>query len=167
MLDLLLPRRFDYDYRGYRLALWLLGTLVLFKAAMGFGCIFNGYGAASETDGIPLDTFTQGGVQTVLALFALWGLGQMILALLGAVALVRYRSMVPFVYALILLEHASRKLILQFLAVPKTGTPPGFAMNLALFAVEIVGLVLALWPRERLAPVDRLPADGAQARSQR
>jgi len=167
MLDLLLPRRFDHDYRGYRLALWLLGALLLFKAAMGFGVIFNGYGAASEADGIPLDTFTRGGVQTVLALFALWGLGQVILALLGTIALVRYCSMVPFVYALVLLEHASRKLILQVIAIPKTGTPPGFTINLALFAVEIVGLVLALWPRERPAPVDRPPADGAEARSER
>jgi hypothetical protein len=75
--------------------------------------------------------------------------------------------MVPFVYALVLLEHAGRKLILQFLAIPKTDTPPGFTINLALFAVEIVGLVLALWPRERLAPIDRLPADGTEPRSER
>lgn len=167
MLDLLLPRRFDHDYRGHRLALWLLGALLLLKAAMGCGVIFNGYGAASEADGTPLHSFTEGGVQTVLALFAIWGLGQVILALVGTVALARYRSMVPFVYALVLLEHAGRKLILQFLTVPRTGTPPGFAINLAVFAVEIVGLVLALWPREHPAPVGRLAANGAPARSER
>lgn len=149
MLDLLLPRRFDHDYRGHRVALWLFGALLLFKAAIGFGCIFNGYGAASEADGIPLDTFTHDGVRTVLALFALWGLGQVILALLGTVALARYRSMVPFVYALVLLEHVGRKAILAFLTVPKSGTPPGLTVNLVLFALEIVGLGLALWPRKR------------------
>ena len=167
MLDLLLPRRFDHDDRGHRLALWLLGALLLFKAAMGFGCIFNGYGAASEADGIPLDTFTQGGVQTVLALFALWGLGQVILALLGTVALVRYRSMVPFVYALVLLEHAGRKLILQFLAVPKTGTPARVRDQPRALRGGDRGAGAGPLAARAPAPVERLPADGTEAHSER
>ncbi len=147
MFDLLLPRRFDNDYHGHRLALWLFGALMLFKTAMGLGCIFDGYAVATTADGIALDTFTAGGARTVVALFALWGLGQVVLGLLGTVALVRYRAMVPFVYALVLLEHVSRKVILAFLPVVKTGTPPGFTVNLVLLAVELIGLGVALWPR--------------------
>jgi hypothetical protein len=149
MLDQLLPPRFDNAYRGYKLALWLLGLLLLMKAGIGLGCIFNGHEAASRGDGVPIDGFTPGGVQTVLALFAIWGLSQVILALLGTTVLVRYRSMVPFMFTLLLLEHVGRKLILYFLPVPKTGTPPGFFVNLGLFAVEIVGLALSLFPRDR------------------
>jgi len=149
MFDQLLPRQFDNAYRGHKLALWLLGLVLLFKLAIGVGCIVNGRYAASGADGVPIDSFTAGGTQTVLALFAVWGLSQVILALFGTLALARYRSMVPLVFTIILLEHLGRKVILYFLPVPKTGTPPGFVVNLVLFAVEIVGLVLALWPRDR------------------
>jgi hypothetical protein len=152
MANPLFPAKFDDTYHGHRLALWLLGLLLLMKAAMGLGVIFNGHAAASRADGIPIDSFAPGAAQTVLALFAIWGLSQVILALLGSVALVRYRAMVPFVLALILLEHAGRKLVLYFLPVVKTGTPPGFTINLVLFAVEIVGLVLALCPRKTTPP---------------
>lgn len=152
MANPLFPAKFDDTYHGYKLALWLLGLILLMKAAIGLGVIFNGHEAASRADGIPIDSFAPSAAQTVLAIFAIWGLSQVILALLGAVALVRYRAMVPFVYSLVLLEHVGRKLILYFLPVAKTGRPPGFAINLALFAVEIAGLLLALWPRRSARP---------------
>lgn len=147
MANPLFPATFDDTYHGHRLALWLLGLLLLMKAAMGLGVIFNGHEAASRADGIPIDSFDPAAAQTVIAMFAIWGLSQVILALLGTAALVRYRAMVPFVFSLVLLEHLVRKLILYLLPVVKTGRPPGFAINLVLLAVEIAGLLLALWPR--------------------
>jgi hypothetical protein len=55
--------------------------------------------------------------------------------------------MVPFMFALLLLEHLSRKLVLQFIPIVRTGTPPGFYVNLGLLAMMIVGLALSLWSR--------------------
>jgi hypothetical protein len=55
--------------------------------------------------------------------------------------------MVPFMFAFLLLEHLGRKLILQILPIVRTGTSPGFAVNLVLLAVMIVGLTLSLWSR--------------------
>ena len=79
--------------------------------------------------------------------FALWGLSQFMLCLLSILVLARYRSMIPFMFALLLLEYSSRKLILHFLPVVKIGTPPGFYVNLILLALMIVGLALSLWSR--------------------
>ncbi len=67
------------------------------------------------------------------------------LCLLGMLVLARYRSMIPFMFALLLLEYSSRKLILHFLPVVKIGTPPGFYVNLILLTLMIVGLALSLW----------------------
>ena len=58
MLNQILPRQADNTYRGYKVALGLFGLLVLMKAGISLGTIFNGYAAASSADGIPLDTFT-------------------------------------------------------------------------------------------------------------
>jgi hypothetical protein len=150
VFDRLLPPRIDNTYRGYKLAFWLFAVLVFVKVAMGMNCILNGYSVASTADGIPLDTFPPGAAQTIVSHFALWGLCQLMFGLLGVLVLVRYRGMVPFMFALLLTEHLSRKLILQFLPVVKTGTPPGFYINLVLLAVMIVGLALSLMSRDNL-----------------
>lgn len=148
MLDQLLPQRIDNTYRGHRLALWLLAALVLVKGGIGLGTIFNGHSAATTADGIPLDTFTPAGEQAFVSLFAAWGLSQLMLNLIGVLVLIRYRAMVPLMFALLLLEHLSRKLIFLVLPIARTGTPPGFFVNLALVAVMIVGLVLSLRNRD-------------------
>ena len=147
MLDRLLPQRFDNDYHGHRLALWLFGLLVLVKVAIAFGSIFNGYEAASSADGIPLDTFTPAGAQAVVTLFALLGLLDLVLCIVCVLALVRYRTMIPLMFALFLLEYAGRRLILLVMPIASTGRPPGLFINLALVAVMIGGLALSLWNR--------------------
>ena len=144
MFSQFLPQRIDNTYRGHKLALWLFGLLLLMKIAMSLNSIFNGYSVASSADGIPLDTFTPAAARTVVSLFALLGLSNFVICLLCILVLARYRSMIPFMFALLLLEYMSRKLILQFLPIVRTGTPPGFYINLVLLALMIVGLALSL-----------------------
>lgn len=144
MFNQLLPRHLDNTYRGYKLALWLFAPLVLMKAGIGANAIFNGYMVAGSADGIPLDTFTPAGARTVVSLFAIWGLSQLMICFLCILVLVRYRALIPFMFALLLLEHLSRKLILHFIPVVTTGTPPGYVVNLVLLSLMIVGLALSL-----------------------
>jgi hypothetical protein len=82
MFDQLFPQRFDNTYRGYKLALWLFALLVFMKVVMSLNCIFNGYSVATSADGIPLDTFTSAGAQTVVSLFALLGNSWLMICLL-------------------------------------------------------------------------------------
>ena len=147
-MNQLLPRPVDNTYRGHKLALWLFAVLVLLKVLMSLNVIFNGRSVAISADGIPLDTFTPAGAQTAVALFALWGFSHLVICLLGALVLVRYRALIPLLFALLLLEHLGRKLILQVLPVPRVGSPPGFVVNLVLLALMIIGLALSLWRRE-------------------
>jgi len=144
MFNQLLPQRVDNTYRGYKLALWLFGLLMFMKVAIGLNSIFNGYAVASSADGIPLDTFTSAGAQTVVSLFALLGLSHLVICLVGILVLVRYRALVPLMFALLLLQHLSRTLILQIIPIARTGTPPGSAVNLVLLALMIVGLALSV-----------------------
>lgn len=144
MFNQLLPQRVDNTYRGHKLALWLFGLLVCMRLAQSLNSIFNTYATATGADGIPLDTFPPGAAQTVVSLFALLGLSHFLFCLLGMLVLVRYRAMVPFAFALLLLEYLSRRLLLQFVPIIRTGTALGFYVNLALLAVMIVGLALSL-----------------------
>jgi hypothetical protein len=104
----------------------------------------------TSADGIPLDAYPAAAARTIVSLFALLGLGHLMIVLLGFLILVRYRAMIPFLFALLLVEQLSRKLILQLMPIVRTGTPPASAINLVLLALMIAGLALSLWRRRDL-----------------
>jgi len=151
MFDQLLPRRVDNAYRGHKLALWLFGLLVFMKTSIGIGTIVNGRNAATSADGIPLDSFGPAGAQAFVSIFAAWGLAQVTIGLLCILVLVRYRALVPFMFALLLLEHLGRKLIFVVMPIARTGDAPGYFINLALVGLMVVGLVLSLRKQDAAA----------------
>ena len=147
MFDRLLPRSIDNTYRGFRVALWIFGALLLLRITMSVNCIFNGYSVATTADGIPLDSFTPAARQHVVYLFAAWGLAQLVISLIGVLAVIRYRSVVPFMFALLLIELLSRKLIGRFIPTVSSASAPAPYVNLTLLTLMVAGLVLSLWPR--------------------
>jgi hypothetical protein len=144
----LLPRRVDNGFDGHWLALWVFGLLLFVRGGIALNSIFIGRSVATTADGIPLESFTPAGAQTVVALFALFGLARLMLGVIGLVVLLRYRALVPFLFALCLLEQLSRYLILRWIPIPRTGAPPGGAINLGILAITILGLALSLWNRQ-------------------
>jgi hypothetical protein len=147
MLNPIFPQRLDNTYRGHPVAVWLFLAVVFMKTGIALGTIFNGHAAAQSADGIPLDSFGASGAEAVVALFAIWGLAQLMLSVLGILALARYRAMIPFLFTLLLFEHLARKWILLVKPIVRTGTPPGPYINLVLLGLMIVGLALSLWKR--------------------
>jgi hypothetical protein len=123
---------------------------VILKTGIALASIFNGRGAAQSADGIPLDSFGASGAEAVVALFAIWGLAQLVFSVLGVLAFIRYRAMIPFMFVLLLTEHLARKWILLVRPIARTGTPAGIYVNLVILVLTIVGLALALWRRADL-----------------
>ena len=142
-----LPKSADNNYRGHKIGLVLFGFILFMKTGMSLGSIFNGYKTATVADGLPLDTYTPAGAQTVLALFGLHGLANLIIVLIGLVVLVRYRSLVPLMFGIFLLQQLSRYPLLQLLPIVRTGAPPGTMINLGVLLVLVIGLALSMWPR--------------------
>jgi len=150
MLNRILPQRIDNTYRGHPLALWLFIPVVVLKTGIALGTIFNGRGAAQSADGIPLDSFGASGAEAVVALFAIWGLSQLVFSVFGVLALTRYRAMIPLMFALFLFEHVVRRLIFLVKPIARAGTPPGTYINLVLLVLMIGGLALSLRSRADL-----------------
>jgi hypothetical protein len=150
MLDRLLPRQLDSRFEGHRAALWVLGLYVALKLVMSFNSIFNTVKVAQGADGIPLDSFGPEAAREVVTLFALVGLGQLILALIAALALVRYRAMVPLIYLLMLGEGLARRLIVQGGSAARTDAgSAAFYINVGLLALLTLGFILSLLPARR------------------
>jgi len=142
-----LPRQIGNTFRGHRSALWLFAAVLVVKAGIALGTIFNGRVAAQSADGIPLESFGPAGAHAVVMLFAIWGLAQLVLSAIGVLALARYRAMVPLMFVLFLFEHLVRRGMLLASPVASTGAPPGLYINLAVLMALIVGLVLSLRSR--------------------
>lgn len=147
MFGNLFPQPIDNTYRGYKAALWLFGMIVAVRITQSLNIIFNGYSVAKDADGIQLDTFPPAAAQTVVALFALSALYRLILSLLCVLVLVRYRRAIPLMFAVLALNYLAAQLMLRFLPLASTGTPPGPVINLITLALVIVGLALSLRSR--------------------
>ena len=154
MIERIFPARFDNEYRGNRLGLWLFGLLVFMRLMMGANMMLNTRSVAVGADSIPLDSYGPGGAAMVLALFASAGLSRFVLALLGLVALIRYRSMVPFLFLLLLAEQAGYRL-LALATGPVASSQTATIINLFTLSLLILGLAISVLP-------GRARADGSR-----
>ena len=153
MLDKLFPQPIDNKYSGSKIALWLLGLIVFIHTLQSVMVLVNGYSIAQSADGIPLETYPAAAAQTILAIFMTASLRRMIISLICAVVLFRYRSAVPLMFVVLGVSYLGGQVIFQFVPLVRVGTPPGVIMNLVLFGLTVVGLALSLWRRGDTHPV--------------
>lgn len=143
-LNLLFPTPANNTYRGRKIALWFFILLMLFTIARSLVHIFAPDGGAQSIATFPLDSYTQGGAAAVVHLFALWGLSQLLLGLLYLVVLWRYRSLIPLMYLLLVIEYSARLLLGLFKPVQLSGTAPGGIGNYLLIPIALLMIFLSL-----------------------
>jgi len=80
----------------------------------------------------------------VIFAFALWGSAQLIYALLQWIVILRYRSLVPLMWAVQLLETLGRILVGHLKPVTFAYTPPGTYQNYIYLALTALMLGLSL-----------------------
>ena len=147
MFEKIFPQPIDNTYRGARVALGLFGLVVAVRIIQSLSVIFNGHSTATSADGIPLDTYSPAAAQTAVALFAQGSLWRLTLCSMCVLVLVRYKSAIPLMFLLLLLNYLAAQAIYQLYPLPRTGTPPGPIVNFVLFVLTVVGLILALRTR--------------------
>ena len=152
MLIRLFPRQIDNDYRGHVLAIWLLVPLTLMKFVQGAHVAGLNPWVSSRhilqtADQVPVDTFGPEAASHLVFMFAAWGLSIFVLGLLGIIALIRYRAMIPLVYLLLLIEQLGRKwLSMTHLDRPFVSAElsPANLINWGFLAAILIGLALSL-----------------------
>jgi len=149
VIERLFPRQFDNVYRGNKIALWLFYPLTAMTIWRSQHHIFAPDGGAQSIATIPLDTYTQGGAQSVVTIFALWGLAQLAMGLVMLLAAIRYKSMIPLLWLFIFLEYGGRRLIGIYKPLETVGTAPGAVAGYVLPIVALLMLVFAVWPEKK------------------
>lgn len=151
----LFPVRLDNEgYRGRAAALWLFAVFLVLRAIMGVNGAINTRAIATG-DGILLD---QGGAETILLLFRNLSLANLPLVAIGAVAVWRWRAMVPFLYLVLLADQIVRRLVALANPIARSEAGAvGMWINLGILALLFVGFVLSLWSRPSAARLSPAP----------
>jgi hypothetical protein len=144
MLSVLFPRVADNSYPGLKPGLWLFALMPI-KIVMGVNVMVNAPSIAQSVDGIPVDSFSSTAAAAFLFVFAAWGLGQLLLGLTSLLVLLRYRSLIPLGFLVLLLEQLGRMLLHLRWPVERAGSSNSTYINAALLGIMVLGLVLSLW----------------------
>ena len=145
MFGRIFPKQIDNNYRGHWLAILIFALLVILRAVMGFNSITLTHMVATGADGIPLDSYGPACAAVVVLFFKNIGLFFLLLSLLGAVALVRYRAMVPLMYLVLIIQLAGSRVLLHLYPIVRTSEMPlGYSVTLTMLAVALIGVVLSL-----------------------
>jgi hypothetical protein len=151
MLGRLFPRQFDNVYRGHWLALILLGLLLALDAVIGTNSILNTRTVMIGADGIPLDSFSPQAAQEAISEFALLGLWRLFFVLIGVVALIRYRAMVPFLFLLLIVQQLGGRVVHALHQTDGGVTQAGSIVVWGMLGVIVLGFVLSLIGKSRPA----------------
>ena len=145
MLNKLFPKTIDNQFRGISIAKWILIVITAKTFLAAFIHMFAADGGAQSIASIALDQFSSGGTDTVITIFALWGLEQLVIGTISVIVLWRYQAMIPIMWLAFALEYTLRFVSPLFTpGVVSASTPPGAVMDHILFPLSIVMLVLSL-----------------------
>lgn len=140
MFSKLFPRSAAGGYTGHRIALWVYMLLAVTSTIRSLIHIILPDGGAGSIAGLDLSA----GEANILFSFGLWGVSQLVYAILQLLAAFRYRNLVPLMYAILLLETAGRMWVGYAKPPVITHTPPGAVGNEILLPLAVFMLGLSL-----------------------
>jgi hypothetical protein len=148
ILEIILPAKADNSIRGWKLPFYMFILVTLVGTVRSFIHILSPDGGAGSIAGMNLAV---SGATEVIFAFALWGGEQLIYALIQWLVILRYRSLIPLMWAVQLLETLLRMLVGQIKPVSFAHTPPGAIGNYVFIPLCVLMLSLALWSGARQA----------------
>jgi hypothetical protein len=148
-LEIFLPAQADNTIRGSRIPLYLFILTAAVGTVRSGIHIFSPDGGAGSIAGMDLAV---AGASGIVFAFALWGSEQLLFALLQWVVILRYRSLVPLMWGIQLLEILGRMLVGHLKPVTFAHTPPGEIGNYVYLVLSVLMLALAAWSGLREQP---------------
>lgn len=143
-LEVLLPAQADNTIRGMKLPVYVFTLISVVSLVRSCIHLLAPDGGAGSIAGMNLAVDGAGGI---IFAFALWGSAQLIYAVIQLVVAFRYRSLVPFMYVLLIVETLLRELVGHMKPVTFAHTPPGAIGNYVILPLAGLMLVLSLWRR--------------------
>ena len=144
-MNTLLPRKVSNDYQGKPIARWVFLGITLVTIVRSLIHIFAADGGAQSIATIPLDSYSEAAAATVILMFSLWGLSQLLMGFVYWIVFCRYQALIPFMYVLLIFEYGMRIILGMLKPIVTTGTAPGGLVgNIVFVSISIVMLILSL-----------------------
>jgi hypothetical protein len=142
----LLPATINNNYKGYRFIEFTFVGIILVTFTRSFIHIFAPDGGAGIIAGVDL---TVEGSSNIVSVFSLWGLSQLIIAILFAIVYIRYKSLIPLCYLILFIEYLGRFLIGLWKPLTSTHIPPGAIGNYIMIPLTSLLLLLSIKPPKK------------------
>ena len=139
-----LPKVIDNQYKGSNIAKQVFLLITILTVIRSLIHVFAPDGGAQSIATIPLDTYTQAGAASVIMIFSLWGLSQLLMGVVYLVVYLRYKSLIPAMYVLLIAEYIMRIVIGMMKPIETVGTAPGGVGNWIIVPLCITMLLLSL-----------------------
>jgi hypothetical protein len=142
IFSILLPAKIDNTIRGMKLPFYIFALYAVVSSVRSCIHLLSPDSGAGTIAGMDL---TVAGADGIIFAFALWGSSQLLFAIIQLLVVWRYRSLVPFMYLMLILEVMLRELVGRLKPVTFAHTPPGATGNQLILPLAALMLVLALW----------------------
>lgn len=142
-MDKILPHIVDNTFRGRKVALWFFYLITLITVIRSCIHIFKDDGGAQSIATIPLYTFTDAGATSVIFIFAYLGLSQLMFGIIQVIVAFKYKSLIPLMYLMLVIEYGGRFFISFFRTIHTTGQAPGGIGNKVLPIICLVMFFLS------------------------
>ena len=149
-IRVLFPQPLTNEFPGHKFALYIFMLLTVVTLARSLVHVFFPDGGAQSIATIPLNTFSTGAAGVVVGMFAHWGLSQLLLGTVYAIACIRYRAAIPLLYVFFIVEYLARLGLAVYKPVLTVNTPPAQAGNL-LFPVLGLAMLALCFAKPRTA----------------
>ena len=138
----------DNTVRGWKLPFYVFALYAVVSTVRSCIHLLSPDGGAGTIAGMDLSV---AGADGIIFAFALWGSSQLLFAIIQLLVVIRYRSLVPFMYLMLILEVLLRELVGRMKPVTFAHTPPGAIGNQLVLPLAALMLGQALWSASRQA----------------
>ncbi|MBS3990562.1 MAG: hypothetical protein KGZ51_00690 [Erysipelothrix sp.] len=140
----ILPKNIDNEYRGNKVSKYMFLLFTLVTIIRSLIHIFSSDGGAQSIATIPLDSYPSAAAATVVLMFALWGLSQLLMSIVYVVVFIRYQSLIPAMYILLIIEYTMRMVVGMMKPIVTVGTAPGGIGNFILVPLCIILFLMSI-----------------------
>ena len=142
VLEILFPAKADNTIRGSKIPFYIFTLYAILSTARSCIHLFAPDGGAGSIAGMDLSV---AGAQGIIFAFALWGSSQLLFALIQLLVVIRYRSLVPLMWLMLILEVLLRQLVGATKTVTFAHTPPGAIGNQLVLPLAAFMLAWSVW----------------------
>jgi hypothetical protein len=148
--ETLLPAKADNTIRGLKLPVYFFALITIGSLTRSLIHLLAPDGGAGSIASMDLSA----GAEGIIFAFGLWGSSQLLFALVQLLVLLRYRSLIPFMYLMLILETLLRQLVGAMKPAAFADVPPGGYLNQVMLPLAILMLLLSLWSARKQPNVE-------------